>query len=249
MKKYKLIKEYPGSPELDTIVSKVGNYYLDTKKESPTVWLFPVSVEKYPKFWSEIKEPNYLITAFKMRGTGAHRPIGKDGLYGYTEPFTSLQDMLRGGHEVYSVKNSKGIEWTFGDRYTFEAGDLVHKITSFDILGDELVINHERGRCSIEHIVKAKEPIFTSADGIEYTEENLDYKLFSVLPKATWEEKRSPVSYALQSKSWLHFHTKEARQEYIDNNKPKYSLVDIEKAYNDSKTKSGLLIELKKLGK
>lgn len=61
MKKYKLIKEYPGSPELNTIVRRW------TKKENSSKILYgtdnslspalePTIIENYPEFWEEVRE-------------------------------------------------------------------------------------------------------------------------------------------------------------------------------------------------
>lgn len=80
-----------------------------------------------------------------------------------------------------------------------------------------------------------RKPIFVSADGKEvFDEHNFGTNLFSVYPREAWTEKRCTVKQAIEFKNWLHFHTKEARQEYIDNNKPKFSLADIEKAYSET---------------
>jgi len=101
-----------------------------------------------------------------------------------------------------------------------------------------------------------RKPVFTSADGKEFYSDDIDYSLFSVLPKANWQENRYRLNDIVKwpKKEWLHFHTKEARQEYIDNNKPKYSLQDIRKAFDcDTETKADfmriILESLKKLGK
>jgi len=57
MKQYKLIKEYPGSPKLGTIVNHAkgwGSYesYFDGNLVYSTY-----AIENYPEFWQEIKEP------------------------------------------------------------------------------------------------------------------------------------------------------------------------------------------------
>lgn len=87
MKKYKLIKAYPNSPNEGTIVRQdnLGQYVAD----KPLAIFEKVEVEGYPSFWEEIcveclqskptcaiikkcgkfkEEPNYLITAFTMKG-------------------------------------------------------------------------------------------------------------------------------------------------------------------------------------
>jgi len=109
---------------------------------------------------------------------------------------------------------------------------------------------------SASEYLKKLNPIFVSADGKEYFERNdTGYNLFSVNPKNNFLERRFLVAQAIENKEWLHFHTKEARQEYIDNNKPKYGLADIEKAYGNTKSPTDSPLfqsfksELKKLGK
>ena len=89
------------------------------------------------------------------------------------------------------------------------------------------VSDENRDKYIKEH---TRKPIFVSADNVEMFEGDFT---FSVLSRNTWEEKRFRVSSftADMNKDWIHFHTKEARQEYIDNNKPKYSLADIKKAF------------------
>jgi hypothetical protein len=101
-----------------------------------------------------------------------------------------------------------------------------------------------------------RKAVFTSADGKEFYSDDMNYSLFSVLPKANWQENRYRLTDCIKfpKKEWLHFHTKEARQEYIDNNKPKYSLADVEKAYKklmyyDFPDAKSIISELKKLGK
>jgi hypothetical protein len=104
--------------------------------------------------------------------------------------------------------------------------------------------------------LKKLNPIFTSECGKEFYSDDMDYSLFSVLPKANWQENRYRLNDCIKfpEKEWLHFHTKEARQEYIDNNKPKFSLADVEKAYkklmhHDFPDAKSIISELKKLGK
>lgn len=102
-----------------------------------------------------------------------------------------------------------------------------------------------------------KKPIFVSADGKEFFDEDEDISFFSVCPKSSWQENRYRLKDVIKfpKLAWLHFHTKEARQEYIDNNKPKYSLADVKKSLEDANlllTPFGLesvVNELKKLGK
>lgn len=67
-------------------------------------------------------------------------------------------------------------------------------------------------------------------DGKELFEED-DCILFSVCPEKLTLGRHS-VKQAMESDDFLNFFTKEARQEYIDNHEPKYSLFDIRQAFN-----------------
>jgi hypothetical protein len=105
----------------------------------------PIEFIENSNDWEEIKEePNYLITAFLEKGTGAHRPVNKDGLYGYTEPFKHLDIMLEEEHEIYSVKNSKGEEFTIGDSVMYEKEKFT--ISNFNV--NEMLQIHHQGKSS-----------------------------------------------------------------------------------------------------
>lgn len=59
MKKYKLIKEYPGSPELETIIieaADIKNKYFIKRND---IWYIN-SPENYPEFWEEIRKNETL---------------------------------------------------------------------------------------------------------------------------------------------------------------------------------------------
>lgn len=62
-KKYKLIKEYPGSLPIDTIIELISTStatfrVLESKSKDQAVFI--KSVEKYPEFWQEVKEPLFI---------------------------------------------------------------------------------------------------------------------------------------------------------------------------------------------
>lgn len=252
------------------------------------------------------KEPNYLITAFRFVKSKEIWKIYSNGLYGngIEGGISSLEDMLEdspsvkdGKIEIYSVKNSKGEEFTIGDKVYFQnmlAQGEVFEIDNFFINKEDIVLarsgTDRYAICeNIRDINKIKTPLFTTTDGVEifegdvkaiyitrkdlsipkaidvlifsfeerdlhmingyltfiskvnrdkYIQENttkpiftsvdgiqyydpfnMDCNLFSVHP-ISWEKKRTRVKDCIiQHSEWLHFHTKEARQKYIDNNK------------------------------
>ncbi len=59
MKKYKLIKQYPGSPSVGTIVKKEGDSHYEAieKKDS----FYSSEIELYPEFWEEITNNKLVI--------------------------------------------------------------------------------------------------------------------------------------------------------------------------------------------
>jgi len=105
-----------------------------------------------------------------------------------------------------------------------------------------------------EHTYKPK-PVFTSADGKELFMGDYCY-----VPQINFKNELLGNYIEMKIKSSLIignkvFSTKELAQEYIDNNKPKYSLADVNKSLKDANlllTPFGIdsiLKELKKLGK
>jgi hypothetical protein len=71
MKKFKLIKEYPGGPILGTEVEKrddkiyMANSYL----------IFRHSVEDYSEFWEEVEDTCYMVSLTDMPFHNAWEPI------------------------------------------------------------------------------------------------------------------------------------------------------------------------------
>jgi len=96
----------------------------------------------------------------------------------------------------------------------------------------------------------SKKPIFVSADGVEIYDENHNIYSIISIERNHFTESKAYETFC-KNNLYKHFSTKEARQEYIDNNKPKYSLEDIRSSYDKAygNTFKGLLESLKKLGK
>jgi len=163
--------------------------------------------------------------------------------------------------------SADGKEMHEGDKYYVP--QVTHRNNKFELDGTYLEItvdiyckattNKFSTKELAQEYIDSNKPIFVSADNVEFYKQHLqgDYSLFSVLPKANWQETRYRLKELVNfpKKEWLHFHTKEARQEYIDNNKPKYSLADIGKAIIETAKKTQYLSghnifeELKQLGK
>jgi hypothetical protein len=78
-------------------------------------------------------------------------------------------------------------------------------------------------------------PIFTTTDGVDLYE--IPNQLYCVLAKANWAQETIHYPHQIRnSNDWKYFTTKEARQEYIKKQKPKFSIQNIEDAYMWDKT-------------
>ena len=93
MKKYKLIKEYPGSPKLGSESFEWLGY-----KQS-----------NYPDFWQEIVEKDYELLSFKANDSTIV-VLREDGFYHYTyvkenRPSLTKEMALKCGFwKIYSIK-------------------------------------------------------------------------------------------------------------------------------------------------
>jgi hypothetical protein len=211
--------------------SKEGGYTLQR-------WIFENSND-----WEEVKEePNYLITAFTMKGTGAHRPINADGTYGYTFPFITLKEMLEEGHDIYSVKNSKGEEFTIGDNVFYLPKQTIElfKIDNFFINRDGMLLARSSQESSaicedintiakeIKVPYKPKEPLYTTTDGVDLFEgqnHNGLYLLNKDLTLPNDPSARVIYSFSLSDAEvcnrYLTFTSEENRDKYIKENSKK----------------------------
>ena len=65
MKKYKLIKEYPGSPKLGTIVEKderYGSYIYKYIESNRNLGVLKYHVEDNPEYWEEVIENKFMVS-------------------------------------------------------------------------------------------------------------------------------------------------------------------------------------------
>ncbi len=147
---------------------------------------------------------------------------------------------------IYSVKRlSDGEIFTIGDNIT--RIDKKTKIIGFTIeLNKYLISNFKtiidncKG-CNINYIQKAKQPLFTTEDGVDIFEGDNWYivyidgydgsgSLFNVFSSNDYPN----VPLLLNRIGVKRFSTKEKAQEYVDLHKPKYSLNDINICYSKS---------------
>lgn len=217
MKKYKLIKEYPDSPELGTIVNENGQLV-------STGGYYSYSTIGYPEFWQEVIEKDYEILSYKHN----------DGRISISTTHSETYNMsllATQGVTIYSVKRlSDGEIFTIGDEVKHR--NVCNRLDSCNILdiyiaGNQLFIttaNFNTNICMLDKITK--KPLFTTEDGIDIYD--VDDIVYGVRPNYTiWETGIFSIS---KYNDYKFYSTEEAAKEYILMNKPCLSVNDLMKA-------------------
>jgi len=242
MKKYKLIKEYPGSPSLNTNVTidETGYNCLNCSND--------LKPEKYPEFWQLVVEKDYeilslivnkdyntlykgdIVTKKKNDWIG----ISKDNK---TICFSQNNNTLE-EYDHWSINSIKRLSdgeiFTIGDK--IGTPGRIFPIVEFKIYNNENTIlissyfnKHGSGRYNqrLKDLKKIKQPLFTTEDGVEIYEGNIYYKVVNDTFQLLIMENASKGE-SLKSKV---FSTKEKAEEYIIMNKPCLSINEILNLY------------------
>lgn len=258
--KWKLIKSYPLCPyELGAIAEHqplknddnlcirlgVGEYSMYPKE----------AIVNNPEFWEEVKEKEYTILSFTDGNVIFERNyVGNYVHIGTHEAKAASLELALDAYKIHSVRRQRDQEvFTLRDQMkalTTDSKNVTLFVEKIELIGDRIHLWGNNYSISLMCAEKApiRKPILITEDGKEIYEGD-NYSLFSVLTKANWQEGRRSIKHALEfSSEWKHFHTKEAREEYIKWNKPMYSLREVEEvrcAMCGSTTVVGNLLALK----
>lgn len=204
MKKYKLIKEYPGSPELGT--TKLAQN---------------ISIEgEYPEFWKEAVEKDYEILATRLKKSGiiiSKGNFSKPGYCGNNETIHSVKRVSDG--EVFTV--DKYVENT---QYPQKHRG---KITKFILDGDTVRVYYSNGWDRLKYISNCKQPLFTTEDGVKIFEGDRIYwqsPMTGNIVDCTIDSKEDLL---FNTEGRKFFSTKEAVEEHVLMNKPCLSYEEI----------------------
>lgn len=227
MKKYRLKKSYPGSPELGFITDET--------------MYFPAS---YPEFWELVKNDgfeiiNYIAKSLKNTISCVHQ-------FSVPQPWKGNDEW-----KINSIKRLSDNEtFSIGDKCNLKNGNgYRNPILRFEIRNeswglekyrnkDRLVVfletmyKTEWGPIELDSIVMSKQPLFTTEDKVEIFE---DQQYWFVCYQPDWYYKshtmgKSDRGYcALGEKQ---FSTEKAAKDWINLNKPQYSLQNIQRAFN-----------------
>lgn len=241
MKKYKLIKEYPGSPNLGTIVEYKDDQYelYLIEGKTPNYGQFPKPyVEDLPEFWEEIKDKYQILsfvnsdnTIFKIQLNGLYKDESVGWDYGFEEGWRTLNHILTEAIDckIYSVKR-------LSDNVIFTIGDYIRdypnptKITQFTIdksWGGGLRVGYKNGGTAITAISKVSPPLFTTEDGVDIYDKNYypihhlgingNNKNYIYADRAEYISNNPRMCFAF----------KENAEEYVLKNEPCLSINDI----------------------
>ena len=217
MKKYKLIKKYPGSPSLgDTVVKTKHSQYPLVKCNEyvheiiTTCTYGEYEVENYPEFWEEVKEKTYKILSWYFGDMNIT-----------IEPDGSARE-----YHIHSIKRlSDGEVFTVGDniRNTKWPG-YRGEISKITLVDSNIFVYYSTGCDLLDDISHNKQLKFKSEDGI-----NLNYGDDCYIVRKPLDNKTT-LTYSKFRKELLPnpsyrliFSSKKAAENYIDLNKPTYS--------------------------
>lgn len=221
MSKYKLVKKYPDSPELGTIIS--GESVIFKVK----------GFKNYPEFWEKIKEENdYQILSFKLNkklfviDESVNKWVSEDGKHAIFSEF------LKDNKIISVVRLSDNEVFTIGDKV--KQSNVIHNNT-FTITGFEFDVNNKHllvignGSIKLSKIEKLKIPLFKTEDDVDIFDRN---SLISVVDKDTFKIVFSNITFDHLSRNYelskfIRFSSKEKAEEYILMNKHCLSIKEI----------------------
>ena len=126
---YKLIKEYPGSPELGTTVDKRGGFvYFNSKNPTINNTESEYNIENYPEFWQKVKEKKVLFTC----EDGVDIFEGDMPYYIYLNGFYIIEKIgrpleksdVRIKNYKYFSKKEKAEDWIYNHKPKFSFADI-----------------------------------------------------------------------------------------------------------------------------
>ena len=199
MKKYRLIKEYPGSSSLGTIFHIGG---------------FAGDVSKYPEFFEEVVEKDYEILSYFKKDRPACVTTKKRGGEKHEEFWN-----------IHSVKRlSDGEVFTIGDliKTTYTEGIRILKFKNPEV--NEYFIEISTGFTRLLSLGKVKQPIFLTHDGKDIFEGDTVWYVYKENFYHDYIKAYREVKFNSEIRAY--FLTEEEASDYIQKNKVLFMTVD-----------------------
>lgn len=230
------------------------------KVSHPQNYTIPKWIIENSNDWEEVKGPifgtsvmkkeEYEILSFRFIGYETIWSLKKDGLYGAnTKARYTLEEMLKGKNsvedgniEIHSVKRlSDGEIFTIGDSCCWESGGKFReafKIGEFEIYKDRFYVYSDGicRECKLEDLIHVKKPTILTTDNVHLsTGDCLWY--YRIDEKYIRMTTLTETNLGLLYKNEIHvFSSREAAENHLNKNKPKFSIQNIEDAYTWDKS-------------
>lgn len=244
MKKYKLIKEYPGSLSINTVVELINiysGYYkvIKTKDSCYSNTLSRNTIENFPDNWQEVVEKEYEILSIIDTSTSwIYKLIKDSNIFRYEREYNvleltlnSINNQLDDSYKIHSVKRlSDGEVFTIDQLIYSKFWGASGNIIKLHLVGETLYYDSKNGNKQFSsvisdlHIIKQK--LFTTEDGVDVFEKDEIYvvsKIHFII--SNWTSQCLTSSNL--NPNYLSFSTKEKAEEYIILNKPCLSYNDL----------------------
>jgi len=219
MKKYKLIKAYPGSDPVGTIIT--GNKETMYSKGLGSRNYDWAHVENYPEYWEEVIEKDYEIVSYVAKDNPNNITTKRRGAHLHEEYW-----------KIHSVKRlSDGEVFTIGDKVG--VGNSTYPIAEFKVFNEEntiLVSSYlKKGDSGVyntrlKRLVKAKQPIFLTHDGKDIFDGD---KVWYVIKRDFYNSYFITTSGTkFYSDIHAYFLTEETASDYINKNKVLFTTED-----------------------
>jgi hypothetical protein len=230
MKKYKLIKEYPGNLELGKILdengfdSDLGTYH---------------QPKNFPEFWEEVIEKDYEILSLQDINNSHVGNIIKfeNGIAFGDKPYpVEIELALKNwvnkfkNYVIHSIKRlSDGEVFTIGDK-VLPGGNII----KFELVENTIMYRtSSNAGAGLNVMMKRKQPLFTTEDSIDIFENDTFY----IVHNTNWNNiqciAQKNATFSIDSTK--KFSTKGKAEEYILMNKPCLSLNEIIEIYKKVK--------------
>ena len=223
MKKFRLIRKYPGSPKLGFIIN-FGDHDCDYQHDP----------SNYLEFWEEVIEKDYEILKLISSENNPNHKKGSKILDNKDYKFKNMYPTEY--WDIYSIKRLSDNEIftlgdisEFGEIIGFLYDDKLNKIFS-------QTKNSERS-CVLQFLIKNKQLLFITEDGVDIFESNIYYRVTNtskVLFDKPSKYKASIMNQYINNKypkEHITFSTKEKAEDYILLNKPVLSLNDVSNSW------------------
>ncbi len=234
-KKYKLIKEFPDSLPLGTIVQLYSNW--DRYGIGSVAKYHRSFVEDYPEFWEKVVEQDYEILSFKQTSLQTDLWTKFGDLWGKntngtcaTVPYRYKEILNNPLYIIYSIKR-------LSDGEIFSIGDTVDgtsykniTINSIDVNPNrtaQVQFNYKDEGIDFKTAKKVKQKLFTTHDNVDIYEGDTYHSIWFESFSYVGDYVAEVINSKFTNENCKTFFTKEKALDYIVMNKPCLSIEDV----------------------